>query len=243
MKLEVPDELKPLPKEIVAEPVTAWRMWKIVPPQAVTLGPELVAELEAKWERGENPFKGLCSPRLCGVGHHVTWPRNLHASCAAGDTTQMFWSPGGRWATSETTHAAPAQGCNCGVWGFKSRESIMEAMAKYRQGDAPYAFGRVLLWGRIIEHANGYRAEHGRPISLNVIADADTARQLGEFYGCMSRVVAEPPRVNETRQKWAEQTAEATRANLTAQLAAMNQWSSSLIKQTVLTCNGPRTSL
>lgn len=54
------------------------------------------------------------------------------------------------------SHAAPQEGCSCGWYGLKQ---------PWPQ-EVGYVDGAVAMWGRIIEHANGYRAEWAYPLAL-----------------------------------------------------------------------------
>lgn len=85
---------------------------------------------------------------------------------------------------------APARDCVCGIYAMKDPTKL----------DAPTGLivqGRVALWGRVIEHAEGYRAQYAYPVALSVWRgpvpmpgfprpewmDA-TVRELAAIYGC-----------------------------------------------------------
>jgi hypothetical protein len=59
-------------------------------------------------------------------------------------------------------HAAPNVDCSCGL------HATHEA-AILRRTRTPAVLGRVALWGRIIEHELGYRAEYGYPQLLALV--------------------------------------------------------------------------
>ena len=46
---------------------------------------------------------------------------------------------------------------NDGLWAFKTPTAVDRQFGRYG-----YKVGVVLLWGRVVEHRNGYRAEHAR---------------------------------------------------------------------------------
>ena len=54
------------------------------------------------------------------------------------------------------------------------------------------AYGKVALWGRVIEHEHGYRAQYAYPQSIVVPASVpnaqNVARALANTYGCEARV-------------------------------------------------------
>jgi hypothetical protein len=64
-----------------------------------------------------------------------------------------------------TPHEAPHAECGCGYWAFSERDKLNEALpAIWVWGSRPsLVTGEVLLWGRIIEHTHGYRAQFARP--------------------------------------------------------------------------------
>ena len=51
----------------------------------------------------------------------------------------------------------------CGIRGFKSKEMALDFGDWWVQGAV---LGKVVLWGKIIEHEEGYRAEWAYPLSL-----------------------------------------------------------------------------
>jgi hypothetical protein len=86
-------------------------------------------------------------PRLYSIGiGSLPWPPGvpLQAQCLRQAIE--------RHALSHDA-AAPAPGCTCGIWALKTAPT---------QG----IVGEVALWGRVIEHAIGYRAEYAYPIRL-----------------------------------------------------------------------------
>lgn len=73
-------------------------------------------------------------------------------------------------------------GCS-GVWAFKEMKN---AMGKYNQCNRiiknAFIMGSVKMWGKIVEHELGYRAEFARIASLNIYDNEDELRQLREIY-------------------------------------------------------------
>lgn len=57
----------------------------------------------------------------------------------------------------------PVSRCSCGVYAMKAPAPDWPA---WSQGDLRHAFGLVGMWGRVIEHENGYRAQYAYPIAL-----------------------------------------------------------------------------
>ena len=176
---------QPLPHEIVAEPITAWRIWKVTELKELLLDKSLLRRMADRFDAGQNPFAGLLGHRLMPVAHGSYWEPGKHsASCHV--NYYLVSNP--------HTGPAPAQGCSCGIWAVNSRELAEQTLAEYRRAGAQFALGTVQLWGRIIECQKGYRAEHARPLELEVYADQSVADELAEFYGCQA-VAKELPRV------------------------------------------------
>ena len=59
-------------------------------------------------------------------------------------------------------HDAPRGECSCGIYSHKSWASALD-QAQYVAGAV---IGEVRLWGRVIEHEHGYRAQFARPTAL-----------------------------------------------------------------------------
>ena len=66
-------------------------------------------------------------------------------------------------------HEAPASGCTCGIYAFRSPLDTPPGLL----------VGQVKLWGRVIEHEHGYRAEFARPLTTN---SEDVSKRLGIAY-------------------------------------------------------------
>jgi hypothetical protein len=64
-------------------------------------------------------------------------------------------------------HVAPAAGCTCGI--YAAREPAA-AWTYLRGRDEPHTvarvIGRVMLWGRVVEHEGGWRAERAYPLDV-----------------------------------------------------------------------------
>ncbi len=52
-----------------------------------------------------------------------------------------------------------------GVYAWKTKRAALEQMAHYEGG----IVGRVALWGEVVEHERGYRAEFGKVVSLDYV--------------------------------------------------------------------------
>lgn len=79
--------------------------------------------------------------------------------------------------------ACPCSGiqCECGIYAYKS---IREAKTGFGPTDQRYSnrvYGSVSLWGRVLECANGYRAQYAYPKAI--LDTGALARQMAGRYG------------------------------------------------------------
>ena len=91
---------------------------------------------------------------LRSVSHRrFQWPpgRPLRAGCIGGG------------------HAAPAEGCSCGVHGSPDLEALRDHGLCL--GPEVLVVGQVALWGRVVSDEHGLRGEHGYPASLAVVRE------------------------------------------------------------------------
>lgn len=142
-------------QSVRTKPIVGWRCWRILPYETLT---------------------GEASVRLCAVGTlglPKVWEplAPTRAVCSAYDSH----------------HAAPRFDHECGVWALSDRTAARRRMVAFMQsqGGDPvgWAFGQVSLWGRVIEHAEGYRAEFAYPLALTVeCPDERVAAMLRGLY-------------------------------------------------------------
>jgi hypothetical protein len=88
---------------------------------------------------------------------------------------EVQWQPD-EWTVARcpwTGHTAPHEGCTCGLYAAKSFELAMAIAAGVLTTTSPEdsmpttaIVGRVQLAGKVIEHAQGYRAEHARVVEI-----------------------------------------------------------------------------
>lgn len=64
-------------------------------------------------------------------------------------------------------HAPPEVGCACGIYAASSFGRLLAA--NVASGPTVAALGTVSMWGRVVEHAGGYRAELAYPSRLRLI--------------------------------------------------------------------------
>lgn len=117
------------------------------------------------WRLRADNFRGLIEPLL--------------ESCVYGDP----WQPQRTFAAECPDHRPPTLSCGCGIYAVTTREAALE-WARWAQSALthPIVVGRVQIWGRVLPHSAGYRAELAYPYELEVLAgeglQEDAARSL-----------------------------------------------------------------
>ena len=111
--------------------------------------------------------------RLSSVVYPTIWPLRCELVAVCRHRRHLH-----RWLTAEPTHAAPEEGCQCGIYGASHPSQLLpylqsdhaEAGAAGRLlGRVP---GRVLLWGTVVECKRGWRASHAYPERIYVRSHA-----------------------------------------------------------------------
>jgi hypothetical protein len=112
-------------------------------------------------------------PVLRSVYNTTLWPADgpLHATCQKGPASLTAWFRSLFSRPAKTvTHPAPTWDCQCGIYGLShldGDELDTSPQASPRGPDRGVTvLGVVLLWGRVIQHKHGYRAEYARPVKL-----------------------------------------------------------------------------
>ncbi len=81
-------------------------------------------------------------------------------------------------------HEVPDAECTCGIYAVRSltelQRTVSELVHPYQTESI--AFGRVSLWGKVVEHQSGYRAEFSYPKTILAESTAATER-LATLYG------------------------------------------------------------
>lgn len=103
--------------------------------------------------------KGLKS--LCGERWHPN--QSLAARCRA---SAVVGTIAGR-VEGHDSHDAPQAKCTCGVYAAKSLEHLRK-----NGYDRCGIYGEVCLWGTIVEHERGWRAQLAYPKNLFLSPDA-----------------------------------------------------------------------
>ena len=112
----------------------------------------------------------------------------------------VSWSLNTAWPARRKLEAAceqhgprPHRDHDCGIHAFKSRDDALAyagclpyeglSFVRAMEGRACVAVGRVSLWGRVVAHRGGYRAQFAYPYELFLIdGDQGIARDLARRY-------------------------------------------------------------
>lgn len=148
---------------LVVGPLQAYRCWRV------------------EWQ-GEFPVLG-------SLFQSTIWPAAtpLRAACEKQPGSVLAWIRR-RFRHATEVHPAPTWNCECGIYamaGLKEDESLELSPYVYRRGPMDRVLrvaGVVQLWGRVVQHEHGYRAEYARPLKLLTVPSLarlpDTARLL-----------------------------------------------------------------
>ncbi|HZD79662.1 MAG TPA: hypothetical protein VE646_06445 [Actinomycetota bacterium] len=102
--------------------------------------------------RGREP---LLHPAGAGVD---AWPRRKPVRARCG-TPPLLWF-------TRRPHQAPNPTCTCGIYASRSLDTFERPRPAY---PPPPVIGTVSLWGRVIEHELGWRAQMAYPAQLRLV--------------------------------------------------------------------------
>ena len=158
----------PLPRALVAGPTLAYRLWQVQ--RMPDVGLRLMSLSSNAWMHPGEPTAAVCT---------------AHAYSTMLD-----------YETWKARHAegAPSADCTCGWYAVKDRSCLSSDGGPKRT----IVGGVVALWGRVIEHEHGYRAQYAYPVRLwrqgpsaplppgfPVVPQLDDMlAQLAALYGC-----------------------------------------------------------
>jgi hypothetical protein len=115
--------------------------------------------------------------RLFSIGRHPL--TDVDCPSGAGALGRIEWPVSGLTALPCRDGPAPAFDCSCGVY---ATSDLRDPGAAWRSGPhyERHMIGAVALWGRVVEHETGYRAQHARPIAL---LEGYGAQRVADLYG------------------------------------------------------------
>jgi hypothetical protein len=102
-------------------------------------------------------------PRIAPTTPRSIWePGTAPAATCSGSHTRLYMV----LDPTATPHKSPDRGCTCG-WHAAREPSVL-----VRPGGPAAVVGQVSLWGKVIEHTHGYRAEFAYPARLRLTCPA-----------------------------------------------------------------------
>lgn len=144
-----------LPEEMVVAALSGWRRWSVE-----MFGEILLSNNLTRWE-----------PRQRLVAECKRQERNAYMRRYANSNPFAL-------ASIEAGDYCRGIECGCGIYAYKDRGDA------FTQENAPsmktHIFGEVWLWGRIVEHQGGYRAQYAYPKAFVRTAIAE---RLAYVYG------------------------------------------------------------
>ena len=76
-------------------------------------------------------------------------------------------------------HDVPAAACTCGIYATREPAGAWTYLrGRDEPGTVARVIGRVMLWGRVVEHEDGWRAECAYPLDVYT-GDRELRRRLG----------------------------------------------------------------
>lgn len=131
------------------------------------------------------------------VGHRAWGYNNGHLTSS---NAGLVW-PAGKASEAECvrghgiggTHAAPQEGCSCGL--YAADQPAGKVWASSASNQSVYVWGTVSGWGKVLKYTRGWKAQYAYPKSLMVWA-ADSgaagraALKLKQNYGCEVQVAS-----------------------------------------------------
>lgn len=126
---------------------------------------------------------------LVGQAHTEPWPPYEPFVGRCGRAISEDHIRDGQWVP------APVMTCDCGIHAYLSHEDaelrILQDPNSLWSYDRPdgRAWGALKLWGKLVEHEQGYRAQFAYPSAL-WCEDAALAEKIAELYGVPCEVKA-----------------------------------------------------
>lgn len=136
------------------EPIVGWRCWRVMPVETL--------------DRGKR--YRLCAAGTYGIPKLWEPRRAVVAHCS----------------DFKARHEAPHRDHTCGIHAYSSRDDAECHLAQFvrtngKQG-VSWALGRASLWGRVIEHEQGWRAQYAYPYDVTVFTDGTAPIGVGSEY-------------------------------------------------------------
>ncbi|MBO0729991.1 MAG: hypothetical protein J2P57_12085 [Acidimicrobiaceae bacterium] len=140
------------------EPIVAFRGWQQIPQRDGGTGSE--------------------SRTLTGTNYRYVWKPGINeAAHMQSPYRGMIHLP-----QPCPPHQAPTYRCECGFWACSSLEELEATLRDLYGGERRLLLGSVLLWGHVVRHEHGYRAQYAMITSLLADRDCSQLPQIAEHY-------------------------------------------------------------
>lgn len=148
-------------------PIVAYRVWGV---DRKTTRLRARFRTEDVWEP-KRPKRATCRYMDIGIVDDGVPPHRTTADCVV--AMQKYYGQG----KSENGWVA-----SCGLYGYKTPLMAWRALGTSDDWDeSRIVFGEVKLWGRVLEHERGFRAEYAYPGALAALSPV--AEELADVYG------------------------------------------------------------
>lgn len=186
----------------VAGRLVGWRMWatQIMSP-AAQIQQAVLRHTRQELGAGDGLYA------LTNLGRGQRWPSQLAMRASCHHNVDH---------SAEGVHA-PGADCACGVYAVRTLPDLYDRLIEQASADRPYTqlstgfcvVGEVAVWGRLVDHERGWRAEHARPLSLLRLWNDDihdSIAAIAEDYGLTIRDdQPAPPGWNDWHKRQAQQ--------------------------------------
>jgi hypothetical protein len=147
---------------------------------------------------------------LCSQAVNEPWPPYTVFTAWCREYPDPHRDPGvdrdGHLSSEGIWTVPPVPNCMCGIYAYKDNQAAVnrtrqEPTSRAFKPRRAVAWGAVSLWGTVIEHRGGYRAQYAYPRSLYCFNGAH-ARRIEKLYGVPCVAVAAPVPTEEENEYW-----------------------------------------
>lgn len=152
---------------LVVGPLHGYRYWRV------------------EWEHGQ--------PVLRSLYRATVWPSQTPLQATCETKPDRLSALVRRILHRESAlHVAPTLGCECGIYGFArfERAEQLEISPQCQRGifgEHWQVAGVVMLWGRVVQHERGYRAEYARPVKLLAVPGLAQGRGIRDLLDAVAQ--------------------------------------------------------
>lgn len=127
--------------------------------------------------------------RLLSVIQDAVWPKCKPFTAACRLSVPPLYAPRG----SSLLHKAPREDCHCGIYGTTSLVEATRYLEEGRRPEALTALGITSLWGKMVQHQEGYRAQYAYPKFLVLFAPRERNNQAYIFMRDNEMILRQAP--------------------------------------------------